>query len=218
MTNTAEHSTALVGYVRCSTTEQQQSGLGLDAQRAAIELAAMQRGRELVAIYQDAESGASMTNRVGLADVLAEVSAGRAGGLIVSKLDRLSRSLLDFANVMERSRREGWALIALDLGVDTSSPQGQLLANVLAAFAEYERQIIRARTRDALAIKRDQGATLGRPRSIPDETIALIEQLRADGMTWRAVAARLNAEGVPTARGGRRWTAQGLHKAFKSRN
>jgi Resolvase, N terminal domain len=64
----------------------------------------------------------------GLGDWQLGVATGRAGGLIVAKLDRLSRSLLDFAALMERSRREGWALIALDLGVDTSTPQGELMA------------------------------------------------------------------------------------------
>lgn len=88
---------------------------------------------------------------------------GDACTLVVSKLDRLSRSLVQFAELMERSRRKGWSLVALDLGVDTSTPAGEMMASVLASFAQYERRLIGQRTRDALAVKREQGVRLGRP-------------------------------------------------------
>ena len=142
--------------------------------------------------------GRSLERRPGLA----AVESGRASGLVVAKLDRLSRSLLDFASLMERSRREGWSLIALDLGVDTSTPQGELMAPVLATFVQFERRLIGQRTKAALAELRAQGVTLGRPRSIDDEAIARAVRLRGDGLTWRAVADQLNAEGVPAGRNG----------------
>lgn len=68
-----------------------------------------------------------------------------------AKLDRLSRSVLDFAALMQRARRRGWNPVVLDLGVDTSMPAGALMANVMASFAEYERHLIGQRTSDALA-------------------------------------------------------------------
>ena len=96
---------------------------------------------------------------------LEAIEAGTAEGLVVAKLDRLSRSLLDFAALMERGRKRGWNLIALDLGVDTSTPSGEMMASVLATFAQqFERRLIGQRTKDALAVKRSQGVVLGRPR------------------------------------------------------
>jgi Resolvase, N terminal domain len=67
-----------------------------------------------------------------------------------AKLDRLSRSLLDFASLMEDARREGWALVILDLGIDTTTPSGEMIANVMATFAQFERRLIGQRTKDAL--------------------------------------------------------------------
>jgi len=70
--------------------------------------------------------------------------------LIVSKLDRLSRSLLDFAGLMTRARDGGWNLVALDLGIDLSTPAGEFMASVMASAAQWERRLIGQRTRDAL--------------------------------------------------------------------
>lgn len=91
------------------------------------------------------------------------LAGGEAQALVVAKLDRLSRSLLDFAALMERAEAEGWAVITLDLGVDTSTPAGEMLVSVLASFAQYERRLIGQRTREGLAQKRAQGVQLGRP-------------------------------------------------------
>lgn len=198
----------VIGYVRVSTEEQADSGAGLEAQRAAITLEARRRGFELVAIYEDAgASGKALTGRPGLARALAAVDKGEASALIVAKLDRLSRSLLDFAELMARSRRRGWALIALDIAVDTGTPSGEMLANVLAVFAQFERRLIGQRTREALAVKRRQGVQLGRPRTLPDEIRARIAAERRSGVSLSAIAAKLNGEGVPTAQGGQRWYA-----------
>lgn len=134
------------------------------------------------------------------------MEGGEAGTLIVAKLDRLSRSLLDFSAVMERSRRRGWALVALDLGVDTTAPSGEMMANVLAVFAQFERRLIGQRTKDALAQKRASGVTLGRPRTVGDVTAARIQRLRRSGVTYAAIADRLARDGVPAGRGGR-WHA-----------
>jgi hypothetical protein len=100
---------------------------------------------------------------------------------------------------------KGVALVALDVGVDTTSPAGEMLANVLASFAQYERRIIGQRTRDALAEKRRQGVRLGRPRDLSDGLVARLVAQRSAGDTLAQIAEMLNTEGVPTSRGGRRW-------------
>lgn len=119
--------------------------------------------------------------------------------LVVAKVDRLSRSLFDFTTVMERSRKQGWALVALDVGVDTTTPAGELVANTMASFAHFERRIIGQRTKDALAVKRVQEVRLGRPRTLPDKVVNDIGRQRARGRSYRAIADNLNQRAVPTA-------------------
>jgi hypothetical protein len=119
--------------------------------------------------------------------------------------------------MMERSRTQGWALIALDLGIDTSTPQGEMMASVLATFAQFERRLIGQRTRDALAVKRAQGVRLGRPREL-DELLALrIVSLHESGIGLAATARMLNEEGVPTARGGVAWHPATIRAILASR-
>ncbi len=195
----------VVGYTRVSTVEQGDSGAGLDAQEAAIRGEARRRGWELVATLTDTASGKSMRRRPGLDAALAMIERGDADALVVAKVDRLSRSLLDFAGIVERSRKHDWQLVALDLGVDTTTPQGEMLASVLAVFAQFERRLIGERTKDALAVKRANGVQLGRPRSLPRSVVRRITRARTRGETWSAIADELNRDEVPTAQGGRQW-------------
>ncbi len=207
----------VVGYVRVSTAEQASSGAGLDAQRTVIAAEVERRGWELVRVEEDAGiSGKSTDRRPALARAVAAVDSGEAEALVVAKLDRLSRSLLDFAGMMERSRKKGWALVALDSPVDTTTPAGEMMANVLASFAQYERRLIGQRTRDALAIKRDQGVRLGRPRTLSEDVRARIVAERAAGRSLRAIAAGLDVDGVPTAQGGARWYPSTVRAVLES--
>lgn len=194
-----------VGYIRVSTEDQADSGAGLEAQRTAIQEQCLRRGWDLVTIHADTASARSLASRPGLARALADIDRGDAGALVVAKLDRLSRSLLDFSALMERSRKKGWALVALDLGVDTTTPAGEMMANVLAVFAQFERRLIGQRTREALAVKRLQGVRLGRPPMLPQSVVVTIRQARARGHTLAAIVDMLNRRAVPTAHGGRRW-------------
>ncbi|HZI37263.1 MAG TPA: recombinase family protein, partial [Acidimicrobiia bacterium] len=208
----------VIAYTRVSTEEQAVSGLGLKAQETAIRTATAARGADLVAIYSDPGiSGAvAPEDRPGLTDALGAVGPGRAGVLMVAKLDRLTRTVLDFAFLMQRSQREGWALVTLDLGVDTSTPQGELMANVFATFAQFERRLIGQRTKDALAVKRAQGVRLGRPVTLPSAVRERIVAERRAGATMAAIAAGLTADAVPTAQGGARWHASTVQSVLRS--
>jgi DNA invertase Pin-like site-specific DNA recombinase len=196
-----------VGYVRCSTEEQHLSGLGLEAQRASIRAEAGRRGWDLVEVFADTASGQSLSRRPGLEAALRMLESGDAAALVVSRLDRLSRSTKDFATLMERAQRRGWAPVVLDLGVDATTPAGELVASVMVSVAQWERRTVAARTREALAAKKAQGAKLGRPRSLPTITRKRIVRMRERGKTFREIADSLNAQGVPTAQGGARWYA-----------
>lgn len=196
----------VVGYVRVSTGEQSESGLGMEAQRAAITAEVERRGWELVGIFEDAGiSGKALSGRPGLQGALSAVRSTEGSALVVAKLDRLSRSLLDFAALMQQSQREGWGLLALDLGVDTSTPSGEMMANVMATFAQFERRIISQRTKDALAVKKAEGVKLGRQVRTDPQIVSLVHQMREDGGTLKAIAGHLNESQVPTSHGGKCW-------------
>lgn len=205
-----------VGYIRVSTLDQEDSGLGLDAQRDAIQGEVSRRGWELVNVFTDTASGRSLSRRPGLEEALAMLECGAAAALVVSKLDRLSRSTKDFATLMERAQRRGWAPVVLDLGVDTTTPAGELVASVMVSVAQWERRAISQRTKEALAAKRAQGTKLGRPRQLPEATRKRVLHMRRSGMTLRAIADRLNRDGTRTAQGGRMWYASTVTKIVHS--
>jgi DNA invertase Pin-like site-specific DNA recombinase len=195
-----------VGYRRVSTIEQADSGAGLAAQQLIIEAEAARRGWVLVEVHTDeAASGKSLVGRLALEAAITAVESGRADVLVVAKLDRLSRSLLDFANLMARAQTKGWNLVALDLGIDLSTPAGDFLASVMASAAQWERRIIGQRTREGMAAKKAAGVRLGPPRRLPDHVARQIIGLRSSGLAWVRVAENLNELGVPTALAGRQW-------------
>jgi DNA invertase Pin-like site-specific DNA recombinase len=201
----AKKSPGVVGYCRVSTEEQAVSGLGLAAQETAIRAACEARGTPLVALYRDEGVSARSLDRPALRTALDDLEAGRGDVLMVSKLDRLTRSVHDATGLMLRAEKSGWGLVALDLAVDTTTPQGAAMAQVLAVFAELERRLIGERTKAALAVKRSQAVRLGRAPAIPDGVRRHILRRRKAGAGWSQIARELNADGVPTAQGGRRW-------------
>ncbi len=202
----------VIGYTRVSTEGQAESGAGLDAQESAIRAECERRGWDLVRIATDTGSGKTLAGREALADALADLDAGKCDALVAAKLDRVARSVLDFAELMARAARKGWSLVVLDVAVDTSTPSGELMATVVSAFAQYERRLIGQRTRDALAAKRAAGVILGRPRTLPQAVRDRIVGERAAGRSLRAIAADLTAEAVPTARGGALWHASSIRQ------
>lgn len=181
------------------------SGLGLADQRAAISIEAQRRGWDAVEYVMDDGYSAKSLARPGITEALDRLRSGTAGILVVSKLDRLSRSLLDFASLMQTAEREGWQLVVLDMAIDTTQPSGALVAHVMASFAEYERRIIGQRTSAAMQQLKAQGVRLGRPRVMAESVRSRIASERKEGRTLAAIADGLNADEVRTARGGARW-------------
>jgi DNA invertase Pin-like site-specific DNA recombinase len=196
---------ALAAYIRVSTVAQAASGIGLAAQRLAILEASQVQGFEIASWHEDAgKSGATITRRAGLRAALGEVAAGRVGGIVVAKVDRLGRSSADVTGLVERAQREGWRLLALDCGLDTTTPAGELVAAALAMAARFEWRRISERQRE----KHDQLRRQRRPRGQPATPVLLADRiisLRDAGLTYARIAETLNHERVPTTRGGRRW-------------
>ncbi|MEJ7787203.1 MAG: recombinase family protein [Solirubrobacteraceae bacterium] len=196
--------------MRVSTEEQAASGAGMAAQREAIRAEAERRGWTLVKVIEDGGWSAKDLRRPGIAHALAMLRDGEADTLVVAKLDRLSRSMLDFAQFMETAREQSWALVALDVNVDTTTPSGEMVAGVTAVVAQYERRLIGQRTRDGLAAKKAAGVRLGRRSKLPPDVAARIVVERADGRSLRAIADGLQQDGVPTGQGGARWHASSV--------
>jgi DNA invertase Pin-like site-specific DNA recombinase len=165
-----------------------------------------------VAFNEDVGSGKDL-RRPGIRAALEALSRGEADALVIAKLDRLSRSMLDFANIMALAQKQSWALVALDVNVDTTTPAGEAMANVVATFAQFERRLISQRTREALAVKKAQGVRLGRPRQMTDDAIETIMYLNASGLTMREIISELDLRGIPTARGGK-WSTSTISQVI----
>lgn len=203
----------VIAYTRASTQEQAESRAGLDAQRAALAAEAEHRGWE-VEWVEDAGHSAKSLKRPGIQAALGRLAAGEADALAAAKLDRLSRSVVDAAGLIERAQREGWRLIVLDSPLDMSTPYGEAMASIQATFAQLERRLISQRTKDALAARRAAGVRLGRPRSITPEVEARIHALRAEGRTLAGICAELQAADVPTPKGGP-WHVATVHRVLQ---
>ncbi|GLZ62858.1 recombinase family protein [Micromonospora sp. NBRC 107095] len=203
----------VIGYVRVSTQEQAASGYGLTAQEDAIRAAVERNNWDLIAITRDEGASGKDLNRPGIREALSMVR--EADSLIVAKLDRLTRSLVGLSDLLDWGKRNDLGLIALDLGLDTSTETGRLVARIMASVGEWERERIAERTRQAAAVRRSQGKRMGRPgvRDTMPEVARLISDLRLDGKTWQQIADRLNADGVPTVRGGSHWRVSSVQSA-----
>lgn len=203
----------LAAYTRVSSAAQAESGIGLDAQRNAIETYARQHEVTVGSWHEDAgRSGKTMARRPGLAAALAEVHAGRAGGIVVGKIDRLGRSSGDVLGLVERAQREGWRIVALDVGLDSTSPAGEMVCAALAMAARFEYRRGAERQLEKHEALRRAGRPRGRPAVAADIADRIIA-LRALGMTYQAIADQLNAERVPTARGAAAWSGPAVRSA-----
>jgi len=199
------------GYIRVSTEEQADSRLGLEAQRHAIERAVSLRGWELLCIHEDAGLSGKSMKRPALASALSLIQPGEA--LMVSKLDRLSRSVHDASGLMERAVSDGWALVSLDPEVDMTTPYGRAMAQMAVVFAELERGLISQRTREALAMRRARGEYIGGKRWIDGELGVRIRAMR-ETMTLDQICRALTTEEIPTPRGGRKWRPSSIQKVL----
>ncbi|MFN3347349.1 recombinase family protein [Pseudorhodoplanes sp.] len=205
-----------IAYLRVSTQRQQRSGLGIEAQRAAITRFAEAEGISVLAEFVEAETGKgadALDRRPQLAAALAAARSAKCC-VVVSKLDRLSRNVAFVAGLMAQRV----PFIVAELGKDADP----FMLHLYAALAEKERRLISERTKAALAAKRAAGARLGNPVSAPNaaklgrevqsaaadqyvrELLPFLTTLRAGGITSiGATTQALNQRGVRSPRGGR---------------
>jgi DNA invertase Pin-like site-specific DNA recombinase len=207
----------VIGYVRIGPRERRESRPGRRSQRDAIEAECARRGWELVRVEQDVRSGRTL-RRHGLHRAFAACRDGEADAVVVARLDRLTYSAVDLARLVAEATEARVGLVAFDVGLDLSTHEGGRVAAVLAEAASWhESPLARARTVFTGRPDGELPRRRGRPSSTPQELAERIRGLRAAGLTLQSICDLLNAEQVPTPRGGTHWRPSSLRAILKPR-
>lgn len=218
-----------IGYVRVSTDKQADRGFSLEAQAEKIRAMAVVHNAELLDIIVDGGESAKSLQRPGMERLLALVDGKKVQAVVVAKLDRLTRSVKDLCELLERFERRGVALISVAESLDTSSAAGRLVLNIMTAVSQWEREAIGERTRDAMNHKRTNGERVGNirfgyrlgadgkhvePDPAEQEVLREIHGLRQSGHTMRGIAAALNRRALRTRRGSA-WRLESVARVLK---
>lgn len=201
-------------YSRVSTEEQADSRNGLEAQRSAIDAEAERRGWDVEHYADEGASGKYINGN--LREVLGLLASGQGDGLIVAKLDRLARSVVHAANIIQDAQDQGWALVVLDINLDLSTAAGRMMARTVVNFAEYERELISERTKAGLAAKKRRGEPIGRPRLAKPGVVRRIVLDRNSGLSFGKIATALEAEGILSPAGRPNWQASTVRRIYAS--
>jgi peptidoglycan hydrolase-like protein with peptidoglycan-binding domain/DNA invertase Pin-like site-specific DNA recombinase len=203
-----------LGYVSVPQVNGEEADL-LRGQAAKINDYCERRGWQLLEVVRDVEGGhAKGLERPGLSYALERIDKGEASCLVVSELERVSRSAADLGRILEWLGRSEGRFVALDVGLDTATAEGAVATKALMSVGTWESRRLADQTRKGLAAARARRAATGRPAV---EDVPALKQrivaMRSDGMTLQAIADRLNAEGVPTLRGGAHWRPSSVQAA-----
>jgi DNA invertase Pin-like site-specific DNA recombinase len=208
----------VIGYIRVSTEEQATAGVSLSAQAEKVRAYCALYDLTLVELVEDAGVSAKTLERPGLQRALCALHRGEAEGVVVAKLDRLTRSVADMAALIDDyfGERAGCSLFSVADSIDTRTAAGRMVLNILVSVSQWERETIAERTRDALRHKRDRGevynhAPLGydavgdRFVAVEEElnTVGEVRRLAAEGVSLRKICAHMTAQGYKTKRGGK---------------
>jgi DNA invertase Pin-like site-specific DNA recombinase len=209
--------TKAIGYVRVSTQEQVEHGVSIDAQVSKVKAYCALYDIELVDIMVDAGVSAKTLNREGLQTALGMLGSGEVDALTIFKLDRLTRSVVDWNYLITQyfGDRADKALLSVSDQIDTRTAAGRLCLNVLMSVAQWEREAIGERTSVALRHKQSRGEHVGSPAfgfemvekklekiETEHQAISLIETMRSEGKTLQEIATHLNLLSIATKRGG----------------
>ena len=216
-----------IGYIRVSTSDQH---LGTEAQLASLQSWCESNAVELVAVYTDhgVSGGAALDKRLALLDAVAALKVHGAGKLLVAKRDRLARDCMIAAMVERLADSNGAEIVAADGAGNGDGPEALLMRRMVDAFAEYERAMIKARTKAALAAKRKKGEKTGgqapfgyrlaadgihlEPDSKEQRVVELVKALQVDGYSLRAIADEMNRRNVQAR--GRKWYAMSVSRVL----
>ena len=225
--------TRIIGYCRVSTEAQSSEGVSLAAQREKLVAYARALDLDLVEVIEDAGASAKTLARPGLTQALAMLKTGEAEGLLVSRLDRLTRSVRDLGALIDEYFATKFALLSVTDSIDTRTAAGRLCLNIMATVSQWEREAIGERTKDALGHLKANGVQLGGDalgwkrgeerdqegrlviRDVADEraTIARIVELRATGLSMQDIATEITCQGYRTKQG-KRWFAETVRRVL----
>ena len=221
----------LIGYVRVSSEEQAQSGLSLENQKAKLQAYCDLYGHELVEVVTDAGFSGKSLSRPGIQAALESLSRSEVDGLVIHKLDRLSRNVSDMGSLVTKyfSEKAGKALLSVIDQIDTTTASGRLVLNVLTSVAQWEREECGERTALALDSRARRGEIKGGAAPLGKQwneakkheeneqearAVKLIRELRETGLSMRAIVEELNSRGVPVARKGNKWHLTTVHRVL----
>lgn len=204
----------MFGYTRVSTDEQTESRNGLEAQRDLINSEAARRGWTVEHFSDEGVSGKLIGPQ--LRELLQLLATGQGDGLMVAKLDRLSRSIINAANIIDSAKTQEWALVMLDVGVDLTTAAGRAFAHTLMVFAQFERELISERTKAALAAKKRRGEHIGRPRAATPSVVRRIVSDRQAGKTYDAIASELAKDNILSPLGNPTWQPSTVRRIYFS--
>lgn len=191
----------MVGYVRVSTEEQSAS---VEAQTERIARYCELYGLDLERVEVDQGVSGRTLERPAVRRALTSARAGDVSGIVVAKLDRLTRSVRDLGDLVDEVQAERWALYSVGDHLDATTATGRMVINMMGSIAQWERETISERTRAALAVKRAHGVHLGRrPEPVNEAVLERIRAWRAEGRTYEAIVAACEDAGLPTPRGAR---------------
>ena len=210
MTTTQTTKTA-IAYLRVSTDAQGADGLGIEAQRHTIATYCATQGIEILDEVVEVMSGKSIKNRPLLNATLDRLAKHQATMLIASNVSRLARSVADLSTMLEAADRKGYGIAAIDTGLDTSTPSGRMVIQMLGVAAEFERAMISYRTKKALAAAKSRGVVLGARKQINDSVESIITRKANEGLTYQGIADYLNAKTITTP-SGLTWKAMAVRK------
>lgn len=207
---------AWIGYIRVSTKEQKSSGLSLESQEAKVRAMATVKETTLCDIIVDAAESAKSLDRPGVQRLMEMIRRREIAGVIIAKLDRLTRSVRDLAALIELLQKCDCSLISCAETLDTSTASGRMILNITVTIAQWEREIICERTSDALQAKLKRGEAAGNvpygwkstgkdAQMVPDPIelglIDMMRLMRKSGHSYAFIAGHLNAGGHKTRRG-----------------
>lgn len=213
-----------IGYVRVSTEEQAASGCSLAAQADKIRSYCGLYGINLINIIEDAGQSAKTLGRPGLQQALSMLDCGGANGLVIAKLDRLTRSVRDWATLIESYFDGRASLLSVDDKIDTQTAAGRVVLNLLIAISQWERETIGERTSTALRHRQRQGIHVGSVpfgaqihdgRLVQDEeelrVVTLALHYRQQMKSYQDIADEFSRLEIPTKRGGQ-WRSQTIRQ------
>jgi site-specific DNA recombinase len=219
----------VVAYIRVSTEEQARDGTSIENQDQKVRIFVELHDLNLIRVEADPGTSAKSLDRPGLKRCLDDLQRGRADGLVITKLDRLTRSLEDWSVLIKRyfADDQGPRLFSVSDSIDTRTASGRMVLNIIMSIAQWEREIISERTSDALQGKISRGERCGRirygydlaadrktlvPNKHEQEVISKLKAWRRTGWTYQGMVEELHRLGIETKDGGHLWFPATIHR------